>query len=109
VELCELMADCGFPLSQDLLHHITQDVLNERNNNNNGVKEIHEIGQKWVERFLTRHPSINKRYITYQERVRKQGAMEEIRNFSETWPTLHDVRRLHQIIYGIVMRKVYYG
>ena len=79
MELCELMADCGFPLSQDLLHHIAQDVLNERNNNNNGVKEIYEIGQKWVERFLTRHPSINKSYITYQERVCKQGAKEEIR------------------------------
>ena len=33
VELCELMADCGFPLSKDLLHRIAQDVLNEHNNN----------------------------------------------------------------------------
>jgi len=51
VELCKLIADCGFPLPQDLLHHMAQDVLNEHNNDNdnNGVKEIHEIDQKWVE------------------------------------------------------------
>jgi len=58
VELCELMADCGFPLSNN--------------------KPQHELGMQWVDRFLTRHSSVKKRYITYQERVRKQAAKDEI-------------------------------
>ena len=39
----------------------------------------HEIGAQWVERFLTCHPSLSKRCIMYQERVRKQAAKDEIR------------------------------
>ena len=51
MELRKLMADCGFPLSKDLLHWIAQDVLNENNNNTN--KPQYELGVQWVDRFLT--------------------------------------------------------
>jgi len=70
-----MMADEGFPLTFDFLHRIAQAIINDRAPPNNE----YDIGRHWVRRFLDRHPTLNQRYIAYQERVRKSAARKNIR------------------------------
>ena len=62
-EHCLMMADRGFPLTFELLHRIAQAIINDRAPPNNE----YDIGRHWVRRFLDRHPTLDQRYIAYQE------------------------------------------
>ena len=51
-----MMSDVGFPLRQDLLRKIAQDILNERHISQPEGSTPHVIGGNWVSRFLDRNP-----------------------------------------------------
>jgi len=74
-EHCLMMADRGFPLTFDFLHRIAQAIINDRTSSNNE----YDIGRHWVRGFLDRYPTLDQRYIAYQERVRKSAVRKDIR------------------------------
>ena len=64
---CILMADHNFPISHELLRRLAQDILNSRCESQ---IHHHEIGEDWVDRFLSRNPEIRMKFTRYQERSR---------------------------------------